>query len=123
MRRPLSLIALVAMLVAAFVSYRVKYDTRRIDERVRNLEQQVDAARAEIAVLEAERANLARPDRIEALAVRHLPLQPMTPEQFGAIGDIPWREEVAAKPVAESAPPATASPVPTTAIEAVPPEE
>jgi cell division protein FtsL len=91
MIRWLTPFALAFAVVSAFTLYSVKYDTRLIDERARQLERLIEAAESDIALLKAEHATLARPERIERLARRHLQLAPLAPAQLGAVGDIPWR--------------------------------
>jgi cell division protein FtsL len=81
MPRLLPLIAIATMLVSAFFLYGVKYDTRRLEIDVHAKERTAERTRADIAVLNAERAHLARPDRIESLA-RALGMRPAMPEQY-----------------------------------------
>lgn len=70
-------------LASAFLLYGLNYDTRRLEAEVQGQERRADAARADIAILKAERAHLARPERIEPLA-RSLGLAPPTQRQFTA---------------------------------------
>ncbi len=95
MGRSRNAVALGLALAAAVGLYMIKYDTRLIDDRVHRLERQIEAAESDIGLLQAEHATLTRPDRIEKLARLHLGLAPLAPGQIGAVGDIPWREEVA----------------------------
>ena len=77
-------------LASAFLLYSLNYDTRLIEARVQAAEREADVARSDIAVLKAERAHLARPERIEALA-RAQGLKPPSEKQFvrdGAASDI-----------------------------------
>jgi cell division protein FtsL len=55
-------------LASAFLLYGLNYDTRLLEERVRAQERAIEDARSDIAILKAERAHLARPDRIAPLA-------------------------------------------------------
>lgn len=64
----LTLAAFFMALSSAFLLYGLTYDTRLIEQRVQAAERAADRARSEIAVLRAERAHLARPERIEPLA-------------------------------------------------------
>ncbi|MEZ5776378.1 MAG: cell division protein FtsL [Hyphomicrobiaceae bacterium] len=93
MKRRLTFPAIGIALISALALYVVKYDTRRIDEERRRLEHEIADLERAIALDRAELANLARPGRIERLAAAHLKLAPVTPDQLGAVGDIPWREE------------------------------
>ena len=77
----LTLAAFFMALSSAFLLYGLTYDTRLIEQRVQAAERAADRARSEIAVLRAERAHLARPERIEPLA-RAQGLRPTLMPQF-----------------------------------------
>ena len=66
--RMLTISAAFMAIASAFMLYGLNYDTRQTAARVQALEREADTARGDIAVLKAERAHLARPERIEALA-------------------------------------------------------
>jgi cell division protein FtsL len=67
----LSLIAAVLALGSAFFLYGINYETRQLEARVNAQERVAAEARSDIAILKAERAHLARPERIEPLARAH----------------------------------------------------
>ena len=81
----LTLTAVCLTLASAFVLYGLSYDTRFVELRVQLAERTAEHVRSEIAILRAERAYLARPERIEALA-RARGLRPTDP---GQISDLP----------------------------------
>ncbi len=66
--RTLNLGVMALTLASAFLLYGINYDTRLMDQRLQEKERAIDKARSDIAVLKAERAHLARPERIEPLA-------------------------------------------------------
>jgi hypothetical protein len=71
-------VAVAAMtLASAFALYVVNFDVRALEQKVLARERALDRAEADIAVLAAERAHLARPERIEphARALGFVPLQ------------------------------------------------
>ncbi len=74
--RIVNIAALLLALASAFLLYGLNYDTRMIESRLQSREREAERARADIAVLRAERAHLARPERIEPLA-RGLGLEPL----------------------------------------------
>jgi len=74
--RILNIAAVFLALASAFLLYGLNYDTRMIEARLHAREREAERARADIAVLRAERAHLARPERIEPLA-RGLGLEPL----------------------------------------------
>jgi cell division protein FtsL len=81
MHRRVNWALIVATLGAAFALYAVKYDTRRLELRVRAQERALERAEADVAVLQAERAYLARPERLEPLA-RLIGLAPIASAQY-----------------------------------------
>ena len=72
---------MLATLAAAFALYAVKYDTRRLEVRVQAQERAQEKAESDVTVLTAERAHLARPERLEPLA-RLIGLAPITSTQY-----------------------------------------
>jgi cell division protein FtsL len=81
MHRTVNLFLLMAALASAVALYLIKYDTRRMEARVRGLERSIEALEGDIARLKAEHAHLARPDRIEPMA-RALGMAPIGPHQY-----------------------------------------
>ena len=77
----LTVSAIFMALSSAFLLYGLNYDTRQLEARVNAQETQADIARSDIAVLKAERAHLARPERIDPIA-RAQGLRPVTDKQF-----------------------------------------
>lgn len=78
---PLTISAAFLAISSAFLLYGLSYDTRQLEARVAAQERAAERARSDISVLKAERAHLARPDRIEPLA-RAQGLVPMTDRQI-----------------------------------------
>ena len=85
MLRMLSVVAAFLTLAAAFALYSLKYDTRGLEAAVQGKERALEKLEADIAVLKAERAYLARPDRIDKLA-RKQGLGAIREEQYVDIG-------------------------------------
>lgn len=81
--RTLNLGVMALALASAFLLYGINYDTRLMDKRLQEKERAIEQARSDIAVLKAERAHLARPERIEPLA-RALGLRPASESQLAA---------------------------------------
>jgi cell division protein FtsL len=80
---PLTVSAAFLAISSAFLLYGLSYDTRLLEARVAAQERLAERARSDISVLKAERAHLARPDRIEPLA-RAQGLLPITDKQIAA---------------------------------------
>jgi cell division protein FtsL len=81
MHRAVNFVLLLLAVASAFALYALKYDTRRLELAVEAQERTVERLQAEIGVLEAEYAHLARPERIAPLA-RALGLAPVTSRQY-----------------------------------------
>jgi len=85
MHRRVNWALLLASLAAAFALYAVKYDTRRLEARVQSQERALEKAESDVTVLTAERAYLARPERLEPLA-RLIGLAPIASAQYLRLG-------------------------------------
>jgi cell division protein FtsL len=92
MLRASTAIAIAVTLACAFALYAINYDTRRLEQRVQARERAVEKAANRIAVLKAERAYLARPERIE-LRARALGMQPLSERQFVRLEDLLARDD------------------------------
>lgn len=82
---------MLATLASAFALYTIKYDTRRLEVRVQAQERALEKAESDVNILVAERAHLARPERLEPLA-RLIGLAPITSAQYMRIGGDVARE-------------------------------
>ena len=91
MYRLLNLAGFMAAFVAAFALYAVKDDTHKLQSRNQRQERLIERTENDIAILKAERAHLARPERIDELA-RRQGLGPIGAAQYGRIRDIPVRD-------------------------------
>ena len=89
---------MLATLASAVALYAIKYDTRRLEVRVQAQERALEKAESDVAILVAERAHLARPERLEPLA-RLIGLAPIASSQYVRID-----ADGAAEPTREPAP-------------------
>ncbi len=74
--RVINFLALGALVGAAVAVYLIKYESAWQAEEVSRLERSIAREKTVIALLKAEWSQLARPDRIQALAEKHLALAP-----------------------------------------------
>lgn len=72
---------LLLVLASVLSLYTLKYDARQLEAHVQAQERTLEKLNNDVAVLEAERAHLARPERIEPLA-RALGMGPIAPRQY-----------------------------------------
>ena len=92
MIRILHILAISALIASALYAYSIKYDTLYYAEQVAKLKTKVDRERDAIADLKAEWQLLNRPDRLQAIADKHLPdLQPLHVHQLARMADLPNR--------------------------------
>ncbi|QXM25549.1 hypothetical protein KO353_04870 [Elioraea tepida] len=124
MLRPATLLWFAVAIAVGLVLYNVKHEVQGLERRLVELNRAIATTRERIHVLEAEWSLLNEPERLRALASRHLELEPMRPAQFvdqAVIASLPaalprsGEAEVAASPgsgrAAQAAAPA-ATPVP-----------
>lgn len=79
--RLLTLSAICLALSSAFLLYALNNETRLLEGQVQQQDRAAQTLRSDIAVLKAERAHLARPERIAPLA-RDMGLVPPGPAQL-----------------------------------------
>ena len=89
--RILNVVAVLALIGSAVWVYRIKYDATLHAEHAVKLRKQISQEVDAVAVLKAEWAFLARPDRVQALALQHLDLKPPAREQNVRLASLPDR--------------------------------
>lgn len=87
----LHVVAIGALVSSALYAYTIKYGTTLEAEQLQKIKSKAQREREAIAVLKAEWQFLTRPDRLQALADRHLDLQPFSVTQVVRASDIPNR--------------------------------
>jgi hypothetical protein len=97
--RLLNIFIIGALILAASVVYKIKFDSTLQAEQVAKLAGQLRRERDVIAALRAEWARLDTPGRIQGLADRHLKLQPIKPTQFDSLDHLPDRPVALVPPV------------------------
>ncbi|MEE9195593.1 MAG: hypothetical protein V3U44_07100 [Alphaproteobacteria bacterium] len=83
-------LALAAMV--GFGLFHVKYEVQRLETELHQLNSEILKEQRLIHVLKAEWSYLNRPERLSALARRHLDLVPMDAGHAGSIKDLPMRQ-------------------------------
>ncbi len=87
----LHVVAIGALVSSALYAYTIKYETTLEAEQLQKIRMKAQRERDAIAVLKAEWQYLNRPDRVQALAERHLDLQSFSVTQVVRASDIPVR--------------------------------
>ena len=93
MIRILHILAITALIGSALYAYSVKYETLYYAEQIAKLKARVHRERDAIAVVKAEWQLLNRPDRLQAIADRHLDLQPLDVRQLATFAELPNRSQ------------------------------
>ena len=78
-------------------AYKINYDSRAADQRVKELEKSILLANKRFKILNAEWAHLNRPDRLRKLAEYYffeLRLTPINPDDFISFSDVYWGESI-----------------------------
>jgi cell division protein FtsL len=104
MLRLLHIIVAAVLVLAAADVYRIKFASTRQAEQVAKVRAEIRRERDAIAALRAQWTELDRPERIEQLARRHLPLKPIDIHQFDHLDHLPDRR-------IEIVPPGTRDPI------------
>jgi cell division protein FtsL len=91
MWRIVHLLAIAALVGSAIYAYSIKYETILFAEQIVKIKHQIEDEHTAIGRLRAEWAHLTRPERIQALALKHLDAQPLQLTQIVPLGDLPER--------------------------------
>ena len=82
-------------------AYKLNYDSRAANQRVKELEKSILSANKQLKILNAEWAHLNRPDRLRKLAEYYffeLRLTPINPDDFISLSEINWGQSSANEP-------------------------
>jgi hypothetical protein len=91
--RIFNVFALGALVGAAGLAYKVKYEATLHAEEVAKLRRAIEKERDGIAVLKAEIARRTRPDRIQQLAERYIPVEKFTTAKLTTPAELPPKPE------------------------------
>lgn len=95
MLRTFDIIMIAAMLVAATVTYTIKYDAEKQIAVIAKLKRQIESEKDTITLLRADWALMTQPGRLQSLVgvyEKELNLQPIEAEQLVmGVGEIPER--------------------------------
>jgi cell division protein FtsL len=89
--RMVNILVICALVLAASLVYKIKFDSTLQAARVAKMHAKLRHERDAIAVLRAEWARLDTPGRIQQLAERFLTLQPIKADQFDDFDHLPPR--------------------------------
>lgn len=89
----------LAVVVAGYAMFQVKYEVGRLEDRLTQLNHDIAAARDENRVLNAEWSLLSDPQRLDRLNQTYLHLTPVGTAQIGSLDHIPFRPGAAPAPM------------------------
>ena len=89
MRRTLSVAAIILTALMSYGLYNMKYEVRRLEDKLTTLNKTLVTERQAVQVLRAEWAYLNRPSRLQDLSGRHLDLQPIEVGQLTDLHELP----------------------------------
>ncbi len=108
MIRFLNVSMLTLTLMICFGLYRVTHAAQERRDELASVEREIQDEKRAINVLKAEFSLLSQPSKLEAMADRHLHLQPVSAQQIAYVSDLPMRAPPAASiadiPMAGEAP-------------------
>jgi cell division protein FtsL len=91
MLRILHLVAVLCLIGAAVVVYKVKYESTYEAQRTVKLRAEIKAERDKINALRAEWTRLASPARVQDLATRHLNMKPLSVARIDNLNELPQK--------------------------------
>ena len=86
--------------VMGYGLYQLKHEVMSLENELGRVNRQIVREQENIHVLRAEWAYTNQPQRLQALAQRHLDLVPMSPRQFGRLDALPAPAAASAAPTA-----------------------
>lgn len=89
MIRILNFIAIAALIGSAIYAYSIKYQTIFHAEQVASLKAEIKKEQDQIGQLRSDWGHLTRPERIQALSDKLLPLQPIALNQIAQAEQLP----------------------------------
>lgn len=93
MFRILNAVSVIALLAAAGIVYHVKYSSAFEAQEIAKLRTEIRSERDRIAILHAEWARRTAPDRVQALAEKHLDMQPLDVDHMDRLASLPAKSE------------------------------
>lgn len=108
MIRPVTLFWIALAGCVGYGLYHLKNEVQSLEDQLFHVNRTILAEQEAIHVLRAEWSYLNQPARLQALASRHLDLQPTKPNQLGTVASLPPLQPEAAPPALAAVPPAAA---------------
>jgi hypothetical protein len=87
---------MLAIILAAFGLYEVKYEVDRVRAEIASVTQTLEQEHETLDVISAEWAYLSRPERLQKLAHKHLAVENLMVHQVSDLAVIPFPERMEA---------------------------
>ncbi len=89
MKWNITLVIAVAVAVVSYGLYQLSYEVQKLESDLRGLKSQISYNKEAVRVLKAEWTYKNRPEKIQELAGKYLPLLLVAPYQVAEIDDLP----------------------------------
>ncbi|MZR32491.1 cell division protein FtsL [Sneathiella litorea] len=90
MKLNLTIISLVLVAAVSFGLYQLSYEVQGLEKNLKSLNQNISENKETIRILKAEWTYQNRPDVLQSLASKYLPLLLIAPYQVASVGEVPY---------------------------------
>ncbi|MFT6557530.1 hypothetical protein [Sneathiella sp.] len=91
MKRTITLAMVIAIAIVSYIPYQLYYETQQLEKDLSELRRDISKNKQAIRILKAEWAYENRPEKLQALAAKYLPLLLVSPHQVATLGEVPRR--------------------------------
>ncbi len=90
MKLNLTVLSLVLFAAVSYGLYQLSYEVQELEKDLSSLNENIAENKESIRILKAEWTYQNRPDVLQALAGKYLPLLLIAPYQVASVGDVPY---------------------------------
>ncbi|MCC3306649.1 hypothetical protein [Sneathiella sp. HT1-7] len=90
MKLNLTVISLVLVAAVSFGLYQLSYEVQELEKDLKGLNKGISENKESVRILKAEWTYQNRPDVLQALSSKHLPLLLIAPYQVASVGEVPY---------------------------------
>ena len=90
MKLNLTVISLVLVAAVSFGLYQLSYEVQELERDLKALDRNISENKESIRILKAEWTYQNRPDVLQSLAGKYLPLLLIAPYQVASVGEVPY---------------------------------
>lgn len=90
MKLNLTVISLVLVAAVSFGLYQLSYEVQELEKDLKALNKNISENKESVRILKAEWTYQNRPDVLQSLASKYLPLLLIAPYQVASVGEVPY---------------------------------